>query len=435
MISSFGLDFEQVIERAVAIASLPLTQLQSQKSVLTAQTTSLDSITESFATLRTALTSLDTTLSADSHVSTVSDETVARVNLNGSVLAADYTVEVLDVGGRTLTLSLDGLPAVADPFNESVSAATDFTLTVDGVDHVVTPASGSLFDLATAINNSGAGVQATVVNVGGAAGADYRLSIQSEKFAATAIQLNDGGQDLLQTLSTGAPVIYTVNGVPGGGISADSRTVTLSPGVSLDILKVGTTDISVAKNASSAGDAIGAFVTAYNEIVGKLDLHRGTNGGSLGGQIIVSSLSRSLANVIGYNSGSGNIRTLADLGVRLDDTGRLTLDRTVLDGKEVDDVLSFLGNSTAGFLQAASAGLDTIDDTSDGLLALEMESMDRQIERQNRLIASNEGRIETMRENLLIRMSAADAVIAVLEQQAIGIQGLFDAFNANKGKK
>jgi flagellar hook-associated protein 2 len=227
-------------------------------------------------------------------------------------------------------------------------------------------------------------------------------------------------------------VIYTVNGVPGGGISADSRTVTLSPGVSVDLLKVGTTDISVSKNASSAGDALAAFVTAYNETVGKLDLHRGTNGGSLGGQFIVSSLSRSLANVIGYNSGSGNIRTLADLGVRLDDTGRLTLDRTVLDGKEVGDVLSFLGNSTAGFLQTASAGLDTIDDTSNGLLALEMESMDRQIERQNKLIASNEDRIETMRENLLARMSAADAVIAVLEQQAIGIQGLFDAMKASR---
>jgi flagellar hook-associated protein 2 len=435
MISSFGLDFEQVIERAVGIASLPLTQLRAQKSVLTTQTTSLDSITESFTALRTALTGLDTTLTADSHVSTVSDETIARVNLNGNVLPADYTVEVLDVGARTLTLSLDGLPPVADPFNESVSAATDFTLSVDGADYVVTPASGSLFDLATAINNSGAGVQATVVNVGGAAGADYRLSIQSEKFAGVAIQLNDGGQDLLQTLSTGAPVIYTVNGVPGGGISADSRTVTLSPGVSVDLLKVGTTDISVSKNASSAGDALAAFVTAYNETVGKLDLHRGTNGGSLGGQFIVSSLSRSLANVIGYNSGSGNIRTLADLGVRLDDTGRLTLDRTVLDGKEVGDVLSFLGNSTAGFLQTASAGLATIDDTSDGLLALEMESMDRQIERQNKLIASNEDRIETMRENLLARMSAADAVIAVLEQQAIGIQGLFDSFNANKVKK
>lgn len=432
MISSFGLDFEQVIERSVAIASLPLTQLQSQKSALTTQSTSLDSIAESFGGLRTALTSLGDTLSAESHVSTVSDETIARVNLNGSVLAADYTVEVLDLGRRTLTLSLDGLPTVADPFTESVSAATDFTLTVDGADFVVTPASGSLFDLATAINTSGAGVQATVVNVGGAAGADYRLSIQSEKFAGVTIQLNDGSQDLLQTLATGAPVVYTVNGVPAGGISADSRTVTLSPGVSVDLLKVGTTDISVSKSASSAGDALSAFITSYNEIVGKLDLHRGTNGGSLGGQVIVSTLSRSLADIIGYNAGAGNIRTLADLGMRLDDTGRLSLDTTVLNGKAVGDVLSFLGSSTTGFIKAAADRLTLIDSTTDGLLALESESIDRQIERQNRLIASNEDRIETLRENLIARMTAADAVIAVLEQQAIGIQGLFDAFNANK---
>jgi flagellar hook-associated protein 2 len=313
-----------------------------------------------------------------------------------------------------------------------VSAATDFTLSVDGIDYVVTPASGSLFDLAAAINGSGAGVQATVVNIGGSAGADYRLSIQSEKFAGVTIQLNDGSQDLLQTLTTGAPVIYTVNGVPAGGISADSRTVTLSPGVSVDLLKVGATDISVARTASSVADALEGFVTAYNATVSKLDLHRGTNGGILGGQVVVSTLSRSLAGVLGYDAGAGNIRTLADLGIRVDDAGRLTLDRVALDGKSVDDVLAFLGSSTAGFLQAAAAGMDTIQDPADGLLALEQESIDRQIQRQSQLIASNEERIETMRENLIARMSAADAVVAVLEQQALGIQGLFDAMRASR---
>lgn len=432
MISSFGLDFEQVIERAVAIASLPLTQLQSQKSVLTAKSTSLDSIEESFTELRTAFTSLGTVIGSESHVSTVGDETIARVHLNGNVLAADYSIDVTDLGARTLTLGLDGLPTVADPFTESVSAATDFTLSVDGMDYVVTPASGSLFDLASAINSSGAGVQATVVNIGGSGGADYRLSIQSEKFAGVTIQLNDGAQDLLQTLTTGAPVLYTVNGVPAGGISADSRTVTLSPGVSVDLLKVGATDISVARTASSVGDALEGFVTAYNAAVSNLDLHRGTNGGILGGQVIVSSLSRSLAGVINYDAGAGNIRTLADLGIRLDDAGRLTLDRVALDGKSVDDVLAFLGGSTAGFLQAAEAGMDTVQNPSEGLLALEQESLDRQIQRQNQLIASNEERIETMRENLIARMAAADALVAVLEQQAVGIQGLFDAMKASK---
>ncbi len=427
--SSFSVDFQQVIERAVAIASLPLVQLENQKSALTARATSLDSISESFTELNTALTALDTTIGTDAHAATVSDETVAKVHLNGSVLAADYAIEVLDVGARTLTLSLDGLPAVADPFTESISAATDFTLTVDTVDYIVTPASGSLFDLAAAINSSGAGVQATVVNVGGSGGPNYKLSIQSEKYAAATIQLNDGTQDLLDTLATGAPVIYTVNGVPVGGISADSRTVTLSPGVSVDLLKVGTADISVSKSANSISEALNGFITAYNSTVSQLDLHRGDNGGSLSGQFVVSSLSRSLADLIGYNSGTGNVRTLADLGVKLDDIGRLSLDEVALGSQSAEDVLAFLGSATAGFLKAAADQLDTVQNSTDGLLVLEQDSLDRQIQRQNELIASNEDRIAAMQDNLLARMAAADAVIAVLEQQAAGLQGLFDSLN------
>jgi flagellar hook-associated protein 2 len=430
--SSFAFDFQQVIDRAVAIAALPLTQLRAQRSALTTQSTALETIGTGFADLQSAINAVNSAATSESHFATVGDETIARVSLSGSVLAADYSLEVTDLGARTLTLGLDGLPTVTDPFTESISASAAFTLTVDTVDYAVTPASGSLFDLASAINASGAGVQATVVNIGGSAGADYRLSIQSEKYAAVTIQLNDGSQDLLDTLATGSAVVYNVNGVPVGGISADSRSVTLSPGVTVDLLKTGTTSISVSKTSSSVADALDGFVTAFNANLNALDLHRGTSGGVLSGQVILSTLARSMSQIVGHTAGSGNIRSLADLGLRLDDQGRLSLDRTALAAKPVDDVLAFLGNATSGFLKAAGDGMNLIQDSNDGLLALEQASFARQLQRQNLLIASNEDRIETMRQNLTARMAAADSVIAVLEQQAAGIQTLFESFRASQ---
>jgi flagellar hook-associated protein 2 len=430
--SSFALDFQQVIDRAVAIAALPLTQLHVQRSDLSTQVTALDEIGTTFSDLRTSIDAVSSAVTSESHFATVGDETIANVTLNGSVLAADYSLTVTDLGARTLTLSLDGLTTVTDPFTQSLSAATDYTLTVDGVDYAVTPASASLFDLAAAINASGSGAQATVVNIGGSAGADYRLSIQSEKYAPVAIQLNDGTQDLLQTLTTGSAVVYNVNGVPAGGISTDSRTVTLSPGVSVDLLKTGATNISISKTTSNVAEMLDAFVTAYNTTANKLDLHRGTGGGVLSGHVVVSTLARSMSDIVGYSAASGNIRSLADLGINLDDAGRLSLDETVLASKPVDDVLAFLGDATSGFLKSAGDVMTTIQDSTDGLLAVEHASLDRQIERQDRLIASNEERIEAMRANLNARMAAADAVIAVLEQQAAGIQGLFEAFRASQ---
>jgi flagellar hook-associated protein 2 len=429
--STFATDFQQVIDRAVAIAALPLSQLNAQKSVLSSRSVALDGISQKFADLKTALSSVDSAVNSKIYSAAVADETVARATLGSNVLAADYTLEVSSLGSRALTMSLDSLSVVTDPFTETVSASTDFTLTVDGVGYAISSATGSLFDLAAAINESGAGVQATVVNIGGSS-PDYRLSIQSESYAAVAIQLNDGSQDLLETLTAGAPVTYTVNGVPAGGISSNTRTVTLSAGLTVDILKAGTTEISVSKTASSLGDALAGFVTAYNSAVSQLDLHRGNGGGILSGQALLGTLARSLSGIIGYSAGAGNIRSLADLGVTVDDQGQLSLDRDVLEAKSISDVVSFLGDSTSGFLMAATDAMTSLQDSSEGLIALEKASLDRQIKRQNELIASNEDRIEAMRQNLTLQIARADGVIAVLEQQVIGIQGLFEAMRQSQ---
>ena len=72
-------------------------------------------------------------------------------------------------------------------------------------------------------------MQATIVNVGGSTSPDYRLSLQGTKYAPTSIQLNDGTQDLLTTLSTGSYVSYQVNGADTTATS-DSRTFSILPG-------------------------------------------------------------------------------------------------------------------------------------------------------------------------------------------------------------
>jgi flagellar hook-associated protein 2 len=321
---------------------------------------------------------------------------------------------------------------VTDPFVESISASGEFTLSAGGVDYTITPAGGSLFDLAAAINAGGAGVQATVVNIGGSASPDYRLSLQSEGYSNVSIQLNDGAQDLLQTLSTGSEVTYRVNGIPAQAISSDSRTVVFSPGLNVNLLKTGTTEIQVSKSTSSLADALESFVTAYNSTIAGLDVHRGVNGGVLSGQSVLSALSRPLSQLSTLEAGTGGVRSLADLGIRLSNEGTLSLDRTALEAIPVDDVLSFLGDpSTTGFLKTAADVVTAAGDVG-GLIDLEKVSIGRQIERHQDLIESNEQRVEVMRQSLTARMAAADALLALLEQRATFMRSLFEASLANK---
>jgi flagellar hook-associated protein 2 len=349
--SSFVPDLQQTIDRAVAIASLPLVQLRAQKAKLESQGEALSGLNDQFAGLQTAIEAVTSSITTDLHSASVGDETIAKVTLSGSVLAADYSLEVIGLGARTLTMNLDSLPVVTDPFLESISASGEFTLSAGGVDSPITPAGGSLFALAAAINAGGAGVQATVVNIGGSSSPDYRLSLQSEAYSNVSIQLNDGAQDLLQTLTTGSEATYRINGVPAQPISSDSRTITISPGLTVNLLETGTTDIQVSKSTSSLADALETFVTAYNSAVAGVDAHRGVNGGILSGQSVLSALSRPLSQLSTLEAGAGAIRSLADLGISLSNEGTLSLDRTAFEAVPVDDVLAFLGDpSTTGFL-------------------------------------------------------------------------------------
>ena len=122
---------------------------------------------------------------------------------------------------------------------------------MDGTPVTVTPSANTLSALADAINSSGANVTATIVNLGSPSAPDYKLSLQSTKLGNITIQLNDGTQDLLGTLSAGSEAQYQINGNPATPISSDSSTVTIAPGVTVDLL--GSGDSTVVVSQSSVG--------------------------------------------------------------------------------------------------------------------------------------------------------------------------------------
>src|SRR6202023_1189647 len=96
-----------------------------------------------------------------------------------------------------------------------------------------------------------------------------------------AIQLNDGQNDLLSRLSTGASASYTVNGQPPGGISNSSSTVTVAPGLNVTLEKAVIADVTVAADLKSVSASLASFVNAYNSAVTELQKNHGQNGGAL----------------------------------------------------------------------------------------------------------------------------------------------------------
>lgn len=426
--SQFASQLQQVISTAVARASAPLTQLESEQTTLQGQQSELDTLSSDFSSIQTALTSLSTAAQTNGFSAQLSDSTVASATVSEGALPGTYSLNVNSLGAQENTVSSDSLTKVTDPSTGNIDASSSYTLTVEGQTYTITPNGSSLDALVQAVNQSGASVQATVVNVGTSSSPDYRLSIQSTDFAPAGIQLSDGSNQLLTTVTPGSYVQYQVNGEPATPVNATSREAVISPGLSVSFLASGTTDITVAASTTAVSNAIGNFVTAYNNAVSELAKNRGQNGGALSGQSTVYDLQSQLQQLTDYTGGSGSVNSLSDLGLSFDSSGNLQFDPSVLASANSQDVLNFLGGtSTGGFLQSANTLLAGITDPSTGSLTGENQNLTNELTQVASQISDQQSSIANLQQTLTTQMASADAAISSLEDQVTEMSDLFSA--------
>ena len=434
--SNYAADLQQTINHAVDIASIPLNQLNSNVTALQSQSTEIGYLQNGFVMLQNAIKSLTSGVNGGSFSASVSDNSIATANLNSSATfnAGTYSLNVINAGSPTTSVSNTGLPSVADPTATSISTSSTYTLTVNGSTFTVTPTANTLNSLAQAINTSGAGVSATIINLGSPSVPSYTLSLQSTALGNVPIQLNDGTQDLLTTLSTGTLAQYQVNGQPSTPISSNSRTVTLAPGLTANLVAAGQTTITVAEDPSVAATAVSSFVTAFNATVDELNTNRGSAGGPLTGQSIIFAVGQMLHGLTSFSGGSGAVTSIADLGLTFDGTGHLAFDQsqfTSVAASNPGDLAAFLGTGTgSGFLASASGIIDGMTNASTGLFQAQQTTIQNRITADNREIADTQARITTMQNQLTAQMSAADALLATLQSQATFMTQLFQAQNA-----
>jgi flagellar hook-associated protein 2 len=431
--SSFSSSFQQVLTRAVGIASMPLTQMQNTVSELSSQQADLSTLEATFSNLQNAVRNVGSSLQ-NSLTANVSDSSVVSAATNSTALPGTYTIVVDNLGSSTTTLSNAGLPLVADPTSESISSSSSFTLTVNGVNHTVSPSGSSLNSLAAAINSADLGAQATIVNVGSPGSPSYRLAITSNNLGADTIQLTDsGGAGLLDTLQTGTNAQYKVNGI-ATDIQSNSRQITLAPGLTVTLLDQSSqpVTITVANSYASLQNTLSNFATAYNSAVDSLSQQRGQNAGSLSGQSILFTLQNTLSSISGYSNGSGPVSSLADLGLDLDQTGHLSFNAADFKSQDPTDLQTFLGATTSGgFLKAAGDALTAVADSTSGSIAGSIQTVQDQITNENSLITQEQTRITDLQNNLMQQLSEADAAIATLESQKNYFTSLFQAMYGN----
>lgn len=434
--STFSSSFQQVLTRAVNMASLPMQQTQNNVNDLTNQQTALTQLESAFQSLDSALQAIGSA-SSGSVSASVSDPSVVSASTTSSALPGTYSIQVDGLGSYSTAMSAAGATAVTDPTTQSISSASSFNLTVNGTSTTITPANGSLEGLASAINSSSAGVQATIVNLGSNSSPDYRLVVTSDNLGPDSIQLSDSSSTLLGTTAAdeGTPATYRVNG-SSAELQSNSRQITLSPGLTVTMLDTTSQPdtITVSADYSSLQTALSNFATAYNSAVSAVGQQTGQNGGALSGQSIVYELRDVLQSLSQYSSGSGSVASLNDLGLSVDDTGEMSFDSSTFSGQNAAAITQFLGSATSGgFMQAATNAMSSVDDTNTGSLETEYAALQGSINQQNQLIQDDQARITQMETNLEAELTQADAAIATLQAQKTYYTELFQAEYPSNG--
>jgi flagellar hook-associated protein 2 len=430
--STFSSSLNSEISQEVQIAALPYQLLEDDVANMTSQSNELETLDGDVAAVQTAVSGLSS--AAGSMLSaSVSNGSVATATVGSGAIAGSYTLAVTNLGSYSDALSNADLPTVTDPASQNISSSGSYTLTVGTTTTSLSYSGGNLNGLAQAINDAGAGVQATVVDVGSNSAPSYVLSLQSGQLGPVLMQLYDGSQDLLT--ASGDPGVLAQYSVNGQSIQSDSDTVTLAPGLTVQLTGTdsgASTTVTVAADPSGIGNALQSIVTAYNAAITELGNNRGQATGALGGQSIVYQLTDALQGLANYSTGDGAVNSLATLGVTFNDTtGQLSFDQSAFDSAtsgQTGALTQFLGSGAGGgFLEAATNTLTGLVDPTTGVLTNEIGTVGASIASTNTQIAGEQAQVSQLQTNLTQQMAAADAMIYQLQQQATQMQGIFTA--------
>jgi flagellar capping protein FliD len=139
-----------------------------------------------------------------------------------------------------------------------------------------------------------------------------------------------------------------------------------------------------------------------------------------------------LSQISQFITPSGSVQSLSDLGLTIGSDGTMTFDSSQFSSLSATGIEQFLGGLTSGgFLQTANNVLSNIANSTTGMLATEYNNISSEISSDNTQVTNDQAEVNLIQTNLTQQLSAADAAIAVLQEQSTYLSTLNQTENAN----
>ncbi len=198
-ISTYSSDFQSIIQRSVSIQQIPITALQNEQAHNLSQKQALIALNPDVASVGAAVAALGT-LAANQGVSASSSDS-STVSITNIGATAPGTYAVSNISSLATKASETSVAGYADTTTTPVSQTGQVNLVVGSHTYSLNlTGNNNLTGLMNAINNAGAGANATILTIGSS---NY-LSVAANNTGATTLQLNDAPLDLVTNTGTGA---------------------------------------------------------------------------------------------------------------------------------------------------------------------------------------------------------------------------------------
>lgn len=410
--------------QGVTPGSFELRDSTGKRSAINMVTAGISTVGELIDRINNLGLGLQAQLSAGGDGITIVDsaggEEIPRIFDLGSSVAASQ----LGIAASASVQTIDGSEVLA------VVGGDSFGVTITATD--------SLEDIARKINDSDRFVKATVQQ--DESGQHYlRVSSlqggQRGRFSLHA----DGLPWQMETTAIGQDAAISImddSRIARRLTSADGVFVDNASGLNLTVksLSAGPVIVDVTANRKAALDAVKTFVTQFNQLNDRVrsltsfDAADNTVGllfGSTETLRIETGYARLLSGVI---RGNGPIQSFGELGLRLNENGKLDLDESRLERaleNNAEAVEAFFTTETTGASARLKNLADRLAGVDNGMLLNRGNALTRRVEQNNERIAQMDRRLENERERLLrqfFEMEAAISRIQSNQQYITGIQ-------------
>jgi flagellar hook-associated protein 2 len=422
-----GLDTESIVSGLVKASQGPLTAMKAQASGITAANTSLSNIASLLGKLQTALEAVDETKEIGSYSASSSNPAIIA-SATGAALPGSYSISVGKLAAEQRTYS-NGVASSTTALGQSGNLG--LSIAGGAVSNIAIGSTDTLENIASKINSAGLRVSASVFHDG----TQYRLQVRG---------LDTGAANTVSFSGTTLGLDVSANTRQKAGdaeLTIDDFTITRPtnqvlgaiPGVTLNLTATTATAANVKVESDPKGleAKLNSVVSAYNAVVDMVHTVSGFGSAkasvaALAGDSLLRSLTNRMSSALGTAVGTGSYTTLGSVGVKLDNTGHMSLDSAKLGDALAADPAA-VAKVIAGPESGTGAGTGVADLLRDVVKAFTQAGTGSIADKQTGLAS----RLKNTNARVDHEQDRLDAYAAALRKQFTALDGLMNKSTQN----